>query len=139
MSGPPAAISRGRPHLGPRVVVTAALWPALEHFIDAARGPLDRSPFLADLLAYHVDRPDLARHRQLTLSLAIHDCIPRQSGGTTRHCTVRVHPAVAAELIARAERVGLARAVYNATAIANIVGSRGAETTGQQEGLPLAM
>lgn len=139
MSARPTAISRGRPHLGPRVVVTAALWPALEHLVDGARGPLDRSPFLADLLAYHVDRRDLVRHRQLTLCLTSHDRIPRQPGGPTRHCTVRVHPTVAAELIARADRAGLPRAVYNAAAIANIVGSHGAETTAKQEGLPLAM
>ena len=139
MNARPTAISRGRPHLGPRVVVTAALWPALEHLVDGARGPIDRSPFLADLLACHVDRPDLARHRQLMLSVSSHDRVPRQPGGATRHCTVRVHPAVAAELIARAERAGLPRAVYNATAIANIVGSHGVETTAKQEGLPLAM
>jgi hypothetical protein len=115
------------------------LWPVLEHLVDGARGPLDRSPFLADLLACHVDRPDLVRHRQLTLPLTSHNRIPRQPGGTTRHCTVRVHPAVAAELITRADRAGLPRAVYNATAIANIVASDGVETTAKQEGLPLAM
>lgn len=141
MSAPSATTSttRGRPHLGPRVVVTAALWPALEHLVDDVRGPLDRSPFLADLLASHVDRPDLIRHQQLALSLTSHDGMPGRPRGATRHCTVRVHPAVAGELVAHAERAGLPRAVYNAMAIANILVSCGAETTAKQEGLPLAM
>jgi hypothetical protein len=137
-----AASSRGRPHLGPRVVVTAALWQGLEHLVDQARGSLDRSPFLADLLACHVERPDLIRHRQLTLQVqaGLTDVgeSARPAAGT-RHCTVRVHPAIAAELITRAQESGLPRAVYNATAIAELLGSGAVRMSTTQEGLPLAM
>ena len=90
---------KGRPHLGPREIITAALWPSLEALVDTARGSLDRSPYLADLLAWHVGRPDLIRHAQLTMEFAT-----GQTAGSdetpeakTRHCTVRVHPAVADE------------------------------------------
>lgn len=104
-----AATPRGRPHLGPRVVVTATFWPSLERLVDQTRACLDRSPFLADLLAWHVDRPDLIRHHQLILTLRVGTDVRAltRPSTATRHCTVRVHPAVAGELVARAQDAGL--------------------------------
>lgn len=138
-----SASSRGRPHLGPRTVVTAALGPGLERLVDGARGTLDRSPFLADLLSWHVGRADLIRHRQLALALQTGNpdaIVPALSTGGTRHCTVRVHPAVAAELVIRAKELGLPRAVYNAHAIAELLGSATMPVPATtEEGLPLAM
>lgn len=138
------ASSLGRPHLGPRTVVTAALWPGLERLVDDIRGVLDRSPFLADLLSWHVGREDLIRHRQLSLTLQIGGTAavpPAHSTQATRHCTVRVHPAVAAELVIRANSLGLPRAVYNANAIAELLcGSAAIPVAAtSKEGLPLAM
>jgi hypothetical protein len=111
----------------------------LEALVDTARGSLDRSPYLADLLAWHVGRPDLIRHAQLTMEFAT-----GQTAGSdetpeakTRHCTVRVHPAVADELDRRATESGRPRAVYIADAIAEGLGARRART--KAEGLPLAM
>lgn len=89
-----AASPRGRPHLGPRTVVTAALWPGLQRRVDTAPGG----------------------------------------------CTVRVHPAVAAELVTRACTQALPRAVFNARVIAELLESAATVTTAiGQEGLPLAM
>jgi hypothetical protein len=54
----------GRPHLGPRHVVTTRLPEAVREAVDAAaaeRG-IDRSTYLADVIAAHVGRPDLVRH-----------------------------------------------------------------------------
>ena len=105
------ATPRGRPHLGPRTVLTAALWSELERAVDHARGNFDRSPYLADLLAWHVERPDLIRHHQLVMSFDSHCPSTEQEGFTgTRHCTVRVHPAVAIELVSRANALGSPRA-----------------------------
>ena len=139
------ASSLGRPHLGPRTVVTAALGPGLELLVDDARGALDRSPFLADLLSWYAGREDLVRHRQLALTLQTGGSdaavAPVHSTGGTRHCTVRVHPAVATELVIRAKNLGLPRAVYNANAIAELL--LGLATIPvpamTQEGLPLAI
>lgn len=136
------ASPRGRPHLGPRVVVTAALWVELEQAVDLVRGSLERSPYLADLLAWHVERPDLIRHRQLVISFESPYADATEPAGShgTRHCTVRVHPAVAGELVERASELGLPRAVYNANAIAEFLGSPRLHTpTMSEEGLPLAM
>ena len=130
---------KGRPHLGPREIITAALWPSLEALVDAARGSLDRSPYLADLLAWHVGRPDLIRHAQLTMEFATGQIAGSDETpeAKTRHCTVRVHPAVADELDRRATESGRPRAVYIADAIAEGLGARRART--KAEGLPLAM
>lgn len=133
----------GRPHLGPRTVITAALWPELERAVDHARGSVDRSPFLADLLAWHVGRQDLIRHRQL--ALALDSCAASTADSTltiasTRHCTVRVHPDVANELVTRAEANHRARGVYNARVIAELLGAAVPRlSSSTQEGLPLAM
>lgn len=136
-----AATPRGRPHLGPRVVVTATFWPSLERLVDQTRACLDRSPFLADLLAWHVDRPDLIRHHQPILTLRVGTDVRAltRPSTATRHCTVRVHPAVAGELVARAQDAGLPRSVYNARAIAEILGGGALPLSAIQEGLPLAM
>ncbi|AFM20651.1 hypothetical protein Mycch_6051 (plasmid) [Mycolicibacterium chubuense NBB4] len=137
----PPGSPRGRPHLGPRTVVTAALWRGLENVVDGARGPLDRSPFLADLLAWHVDRPDLMRHPELGAAFERPGGAdaPAPPAHGTKHCTVRVHPAVAAELVTRADTSGLPRAVYNAYVIAELLGSASLQRLSTQEGLPLAM
>lgn len=141
MTAQQAATPRGRPHLGPRVVVTATFWPNLERLVDQTRGGLDRSPFLADLLAWHVDRPDLVRHHQLILTLRVGTDVHTltRPNTATKHCTVRVHPAVAGELAARAREAGLPRSVYNAGAIAEILGAAALPLSAIQEGLPLAM
>lgn len=137
----PKAVARGRPHLGPREVITAALWPSLEALVDHARGGLDRSPYLADLLARHVGRPDLVRHSQLTITFGAADVCDAQAvqdSRKTRSCTVRVHPAVAHELNRRASDFRLSRATYVADAIAEWFGAvRRAATN--EERLPLAM
>lgn len=133
---------RGRPSLGDREHVTAALWPSLETLVDESRGGLNRSPFLADLLAWHIGRPELIRHTQLaiefsTASGAALDAA-KPSGTKTRHCTVRVHPDVAVELDRGASESGLPRAVFIADAIAEALGVSRAHTA-KEEGLPLAM
>lgn len=133
---------RGRPSLGDREHVTAALWPSLEALVDESRGGLNRSPFLADLLAWHIGRPELIRHTQLaiefsTASGAAFDAA-KPSGTKTRHCTVRVHPDVACELDRGASESGLPRAVFIADAIAEALGVRRAHAA-KEEGLPLAM
>ena len=54
----------GRVHLGPRHVVTTRLPIEVCEAVDAAaaeRG-IDRSTYLADVIAAHVGRPDLMRH-----------------------------------------------------------------------------
>ncbi len=137
----PSVSRRGRPHLGPRTVVTAALWPGLERLVDGTRGPLDRSPFLADLLSWHVGRADLIRHHELALPLPTDctDALAAHSAGATRHCTVRVHPDVAHELERGASEYGMPRAVYIADAIAESLGVSRAHATVKEEGLPLAM
>jgi hypothetical protein len=133
------AAPRGRPHLGPRTVLTAALWCELEQAVDHARGNFDRSPFLADLLAWHVERPDLVRHHQLVISFERCPFTEREGFTGTKHCTVRVHPAVAIELIARANAVGSPRAVYNANALADLLGVPRLRTSTIEKEWPLAM
>jgi hypothetical protein len=113
----------------------------LEALVDTARGSLDRSPYLADLLAWHVGRPDLIRHTQLVMDFeqgqrATSDDTP---AAKTRHCTVRVHPAVADELDRRAAEFGCPRAVYIADAIAERLGARRSRTTTKAGVLPLAV
>lgn len=66
----------GRPHLGPRHVVTTRLPEAVRQAVDeaAAAQGVDRSTYLADVIAAHVGRPDLVRHLNKdkeTLPLAI--------------------------------------------------------------------
>jgi hypothetical protein len=127
----------GRPHLGPRDVVPAAMWPALLAGVDHARGTLGRSAFLADLLSRRVGRPDLVRHDQLPLDIP--DSVKDSSSqdGRPHVVTIRVHPDVAAELDRAANEVGLARQVLIAEEIANELGySHPTTRTGV---LPLAM
>lgn len=137
------ATSRGRPHLGPRTVVTAALCCGLEQVVDDARGGLDRSPYLADLLAWHVGRADVIRHNQLAMEFSTSSrpafAVCRSSGTRTRHCTVRVHPDVARELDRGARESGLPRGVYIADAIAKSLGVRRGNGGLKEGGLPLAM
>jgi hypothetical protein len=137
--------ARGRPSLGDRQHVTAALWPRLEALVDESRGPLDRSPYLADLLAWHIGRPDLLRDTQLAIEFTLTadpaaSDAARPTHAQTRHATVRVHPDVAHELDRRASDCGLPRAVFIAAAIAEALGVHQAPTTPSlEEGLPLAM
>lgn len=133
--------SRGRPHLGPRTVITAALWPELEQVVDDSRGSLRRSPFLADLLAWHVARPDLIRDHQLAMSFGdrVHCAIEPIKSEATKHRTVRVPPAVATELVALAAELGVPRGVYNANAIADLLGAPRLRTPTTTKELPLAM
>ncbi|WP_241479857.1 hypothetical protein [Mycolicibacterium neoaurum] len=134
---------RGRPSLGDREHVTAALWPSLEALVDDLRGGLNRSPFLADLLAWHIGRPELIRHSQLAMEFTTRGAAAfdaaKPSGTKTRHCTVRVHPDVARELDRGASESGLPRAVFIADAIAESLGVSRAHATAKEEGLPLAM
>lgn len=138
---------KGRPHLGPREMVTAALWPSLETLVDEERGGLDRSPFLADVLAWHVGRPDLIRHQQLAIDFEFTEAFPARGrcaatkplGAKTRHCTVRVHPDVARELEKGRKKAGVPRAVHIANAIAEALGVSQGHTSATEEGLPLAM
>jgi hypothetical protein len=112
----------GRPHLGPREVVPAAMWPALLAGVDHARGTLGRSAFLADLLSRRVGRPDLVRHSQLPLDIpvSVRDSSPQDS--RPHVVTIRVHPDVAAELDTAASEAGLARQVHIAEEIASELG-----------------
>lgn len=133
----------GRPSLGDREHLTAALWPSLEALIDAERGGLNRSPFLADLLAWHVGRPDVIRHPQLAIQFCTDDAVrdaPKPPGPkTTRHCTMRVHPDVARALDQGARDSGLPRAAFIAQAIAESLGVRRTRATTQDARLPLAI
>lgn len=126
----------GRPHLGPRAVVPAAMWAELLAGVDHARGPLGRSAFLADLLSRRVGRADLARHGQLPLDVPVSlaESAPR---GPRHVVTIRVHPDVSAELDRAASQAGLARQVHIAQEIADELGySHPTASTGV---LPLAM
>ena len=139
----PHSVAIGRPHLGPRTVVTAAMWSALEEAVDVARGSLDRSPYLADLLAWSVGRPELIRHNQLAIEFFAGNRAAVEVFGPadmrTRHRTVRVHPDVAGELDRGAIEKGLPRSVFIADTIAQSLGVRRATSAAKEEGLPLAM
>lgn len=129
----------GRPHLGPRGVVPAAMWPELLAGVDHARNDLGRSPFLADLLSRRVGRPDLARHNQLPLDVPadLTDSTPHESPHIV---TIRVHPDVTAELDRGASKAGLPRRVYVAEVIAEELGYTHRTTKTARTGvLPLAM
>lgn len=134
---------RGRPSLGDREHVTAALWPELEAVVDRARGGLNRSPFLADLLAWHVGRPEVIRHPQLAIEFSTGEDADvdaaKPAGAKTRHCTVRVHPDVARDLHRGASESKIPRAVFIADAIAESLGVPRAQSAAKEEGLPLAM
>ena len=54
----------GRHHLGPRHVVTTRLPLPVCEAVDAAAAELglDRSTYLADVIAAHIGRPDFVRH-----------------------------------------------------------------------------
>lgn len=135
---------QGRPHLGPREVITAALWPGLEALVDDMRGDLDRSPFLADALARHFGRTDLIRHSQRAIEFSTTSGrllldAAKPVGAKTRHCTVRVHPDIVGELERGASDAGVPRGVFTAEVIAVALGVRGARVTTKEEGLPLAM
>jgi hypothetical protein len=132
---------RGRP-AGHREQVTAALWPSLEALITDARGSIDRSPFLADLLAWHVGRPDVIRHTQLAIKFRTDDAVvdaPKPSGpglpGMSRFACI---PMWHVNLTV-ARKSGLPRGVFVAEAIAESLGVRRTRTTTQDERLPLAM
>ncbi|MEN4466855.1 hypothetical protein VXE65_32955 [Mycolicibacterium conceptionense] len=136
------AVSRrrtGRPHLGPRNVVPAAMWPGLLAGVDHARGSLDRSAFLADLLSRRVGRPDLARHNQLPLDIPL-ALNPQEADEPPHIVTIRVHPDVTAELDRGSTEAGLPRRVYLAKVIADELGyTRPATAASEPEVLPMAM
>lgn len=147
----------GRPSLGDRVVVKAALDRPELAVIDLLRGNLERSAFLGVLLTEHVGRPDLLpQPEQLSLvddalsAAAVQRLLAEVSGQPEiptpprrrlrerkPDATVRVHPDVRNEIERRRQRVGLAQCHYNADVIRERLGiePRSART----EALPLAM
>jgi hypothetical protein len=128
----------GRPHLGDRVVIKAALTPQELGLLDLLRGDVERSVFLGVLLMEHVGRHDLLpKPEQLSLVDSVLDSgvgdlvadgslddisIPpaRTQGRRSRSfpgATVRVHPEVRDELERLRKSTGLAQCQYNADVI----------------------
>ena len=151
--GPPRSV--GRPSLGDRVVVKAALDMQELAVIDVLRGDLERSAFLGVILTEHVGRPDLLpQPDQLRLvddvlnTAAVQRILdevasqpPRPPARRARRvqrpdATVRVHPDVREEFKRRSQRAGLSLCQYNA----DVLCRRLTETrAGRTEALPLAM
>lgn len=147
----------GRPSLGDRVVVKAALDRQELAVIDLLRGNLERSAFLGVLLAEHVGRPDLLpQPEQLSLvddtpsAAAVQRLLADVSGQPESptpprrrlrqrkpDATVRVHPDVRNEIERRRQRAGLAQCHYNADVIRERLGIE--PRAGRTEALPLAM
>ncbi|MCV7191367.1 hypothetical protein [Mycolicibacterium brumae] len=112
---------RGRPHLGDREVVKVGLYPSEVATVDGLRGPVDRSTFLAEILAEHVGRGDLLNPRhQLTLlnvdaGSAAQDAPSGDADDHVLYATARVHPEVRGEIERRRGR--LPQATYNAQVV----------------------
>lgn len=152
---------RGRPHLGEREVVKAALNDQELALVDALRGGLERSAFLGVVITEHVGRTDLLpRADQLSLvDDALNDAELRRlvdkaiaSGAVTGpstparrpakrqrrpDATVRVHPEVRREVERRRQRLGIPQNHYNADVIRERLGL--APRMARSEALPLAM
>lgn len=143
MRQPRAVTSRklGRPHLGPREVVVAALTSHELELVDALRGDLCRSTFLNLLLTETVGRRDLLQPTQFDLFIAaliddkarqrLNDAIVLRPKKSVPNTTVRVHPEVRRELEVRRCTAGM----YQCRYIGHIVRER-LLSSGQREPSP---
>lgn len=107
---------------------------------------LARSEYLADLLALHVDRPDLVRHNDIALPQTSppatdHDHDEDESGldGDPHTTTIRVHPDVADEIQNRAAQLAIHRGTYITYVVSEHCQLPTPSLTKPQEVLPLAM
>lgn len=166
LSGPAVSARRdgsprgvGRPSLGDRVVVKAALNLQELAVVDALRGEMERSTFLGVILTEHIGRPDLLPQpdqEQLPLVDTVLSTTtvqrlleeigevpqrpaPRRSARRVHplEATVRVHREVREEFKRRSQRAGLALRQYNADVIRERLGIE--PRAGRTEALPLAM
>lgn len=151
--GPPRKV--GRPSLGDRVVVKAALTPRELAVIDVLRGDWERSTLLGVILTEHIGRRDLLpRPNRLplvenvlkteTVERLLHEVgdTPQQPAShrparRPLEATVRVHPDVREEFKRRSHRAGLSLRQYNADVIRERLGIE--PRAGRTEALPLAM
>lgn len=153
--GPPRGV--GRPSLGDRVVVKAALDLQELAVVDVLRGEMERSTFLGVILTEHIGRPDLLpQPDQLplvdnvlsttTVQRLLQEIgeVPQRPAPRRRprraqplEATVRVHPDAQKELKRRSERDGLSLRQYNADVIRERLGIE--PRAGRTEALPLAM
>ncbi|ULN44707.1 hypothetical protein MI149_29885 (plasmid) [Mycolicibacterium crocinum] len=155
--GPPRRV--GRPSLGDRVVVKAALDLQELAVVDVLRGEMERSTFLGVIFTEHIGRPDL--HPQpdqlplvdnvLSLGTAAVKRLIQEIGEVPQRpaprrrprrvqpleATVRVHPDVREEFKRRSQRAGLSLRQYNADVIRERLGIE--PRAGRTEALPLAM
>lgn len=134
---------RGRPHLGPRDVVFTRLLLAVCDAVDAAAAEhgIDRSPYLADVIAEHVGRPDLMRWLDQGLLPLGAPGRNMQGGEDFRggHVTVRLPVPVRQAVDAAAAAHGIDRSTYLADVIAAHVGRPDLMRRLGQEAMPLAM
>lgn len=153
--GPPRGV--GRPSLGDRVVVKAALDRQELAVVDVLCGELDRSAFLGVILTEHIGRPDLLpQPDQLplvdnvisttTVKRLLQEIgevperpAPRRRArrGEPADATVRVNPDVREEFKRLSQRAGLSLRQYNADVIRERLGIE--PRAGRPEALPLAM
>ena len=132
----------GRPHLGPRDVVTARLAAAVYDAIGAAAAThgIDLSKYLADVIAEHVGRPDLMRWLDQGLLPLMP---PRRNSegdnGIRDHLTIRLPVPVRKAVEAAAAQHGIDRSTYLADVIAEHVGRPDLMRRLGQEVMPLAM
>ncbi|WP_241474016.1 hypothetical protein [Mycolicibacterium neoaurum] len=155
--GPPRGV--GRPSLGDRVVVKAALDLQELAVVDALRGEMERSTFLGVILTEHISRPDLLPQPDqdqlplvdnvlstTTVQRLLQEIgeVPERPTPRRRprrvqplDATVRVHPDVREEFKRRSQRAGLALRQYNADVIRERLGIE--PRAGRTEALPLAM
>lgn len=151
--GPPRRV--GRPYLGDRVVVKAALTPQELAGVDVLRGSWERSTFLGVILTEYIGRRDLLPRTnrlpqvenvldQAVIERLLHEVgdVPQQPA-SRRHArrpleaTVCVHPDVREEFKRRSQRAGLCLRRYNADVIRERLGIEA--RAGRTEALPLAM
>ncbi|WP_244881385.1 hypothetical protein [Mycolicibacterium sp. TY81] len=136
----------GRPSLGDRVVMTAKLPNVVRRAADTAADDhkIDRCVLLAEIVSFHYGRPDLMRHlpqrllfetQRDTTALTDED---RQLG---QHVPVKPPPAVAEQVRAEAERLGIPRSALLSDIICHHLGypELVRELDTPKEGLPLAM
>lgn len=147
----------GRPSLGDRVVVKAALDMQELAVVEVLRGDMERSTFLGVILTEHVGRSDLLPHPdQLLLVDDVVDTAavqrlleevgsqPQRPAPARRarrvqrpDATVRVHRDVREELKRRSQRAGLSLCQYNADVVRERLGTE--PRARRTEALPLAM
>ncbi len=152
--GPPRGV--GRPSLGDRVVVKAALDLQELAVVDVLRGEMERSTFLGVILTEHIGRRDLLPQpdqlhlvdnvlNTTTVKRLLQEIeVPQRQTPRRRprrvqplEATVRVHPAAQKELKRRSERDGLSLRQYNADVIRERLGIEPRD--GRTEALHLAM